>query len=77
MDTQLNISNLGMAFLNNTRNVNDIDPTLKDIKRNINEISENLKLILMDLNLDNETTVSNYKKEIIDLSNVFHNELGY
>ena len=77
MDTQLNISNLGMAFLNNSRNVNDIDPTLKDIKRNINEISENLKLILKDLNLDDETIVSNYKKEIVDLSNVFHIELGY
>lgn len=77
MDTQLNIANIGMTFLNNSRNVNDIEPSLKDIKNNINEVSKNLKLVLKDLNLDNDDVILNFKIQIQDLSNVFHNELGY
>ena len=77
MDTQLNIANVGMTFLNNSRNVNDIEPSLKDIKNNINEVSENLKQVLKDLNLDNDAVVLNLKNQIQELSNVFHNKLGY
>ena len=77
MSDQLNVANLGMSFLNNSRNVNDLESSIIDIKNNINNASKNLELILKNLNLDNEDIVSNLKIEVSELSNQFHNVLGY
>ena len=77
MDTEINVASLGMTFLNNTRNVNDLDFTLNDIKKNVSEASKNLSIILKDLDLDNDTKVESLKQQIVDLSNTFHNNLGY
>ena len=77
MDSALNISNLTTAHLNNYRTTYGLDSQINNIKDNLEKINTNLNLTLKELNLNDTTIVNNLKSEIADLSNIFHNELGW
>ena len=77
MDSALNISNLTTAHLNNYRTSYDLDPQIINIKNNLEKITNNLNLTLKELHLNDTIVVNNFKLQIADLSNTFHNELGW
>ena len=77
MDFGSNISNLTMGHLNNSRTSYDLDPQIINIKNNLEKITNNLNLTLKELHLNDTIVVNNFKLQIADLSNTFHNELGW
>lgn len=77
MDFGSNISNLTMGHLNNSRTTYDLHPQIINIKNNLEKITNNLNLTLKELHLNDTIVVNNFKLQIADLSNVFHNELGW
>ena len=77
MDFRSNISNLTMGHLNNSRTTYDLDPQIINIKNNLEKITNNLNLTLKELHLNDTIVVNNLKLQIADLSNTFHNELGW
>lgn len=77
MNIESNISTLTIGHLNNSRTTYQLDQQIINIKNNLEKISNNLNSTLNELHLNDTTIINNLKLQIADLSNTFHNELGW
>lgn len=68
--SSLQTSNLTLAYINTTNNINQLENNIKDLSNNIKSVNVVFDDILTNLNI-NLVDIPSYKQSLLDISNNF------
>ena len=66
--SSLQTSNLTLAYINTTNNINQLENNIKDLSNNIKSVNVVFDDILTNLNI-NLVDIPSYKQSLLDISN--------
>ena len=74
-NNSLNLINLTSTYFTNSRNENDLDRKITEIKKNITKIDNITDSIINNLKLNDPTYINTLNTQIRDISNIINSQL--